>query len=98
MEGSNLSPWNLDSWPLVTKYYFWYGEVLFILLYSLWHVIEIDISPFIPVCIIQIGSKCVFSYLLLSSRELLEQVAEFEKAEFISSNKKVIFGHSKSKA
>lgn len=29
--------------------------------------------------------------LLLFSRELLEQVAEFEKAEFTSSNKKVIF-------
>jgi hypothetical protein len=33
--------------------------------------------------------------LLLFSRELLEQVAEFEKAEFTSSNKKVIFGPSK---
>lgn len=34
--------------------------------------------------------------LLLFSRELLEQVAEFEKAEFTSSNKKVIFIISKS--
>lgn len=34
--------------------------------------------------------------LLLFFRELLEQVAEFEKAEFTSSNKKVIFMISKS--
>lgn len=34
--------------------------------------------------------------LLLFFRELLEQVAEFEKAEFTSSNKKVIFIISKS--
>jgi hypothetical protein len=34
--------------------------------------------------------------LLLFFRELLEQVAEFEKAEFVSSSKKVDFSMSKS--
>lgn len=36
--------------------------------------------------------QLLFSCFILSLRELLEQVAEFEKAEFTSSNKKVIFG------
>lgn len=35
-------------------------------------------------------------FMFVSSRELLEQVAEFEKAEFTSSNKKVIWRRPKS--
>lgn len=42
---------------------------------------------------IQICFKQLFFHIFfLSSRELLEQVAEFEKAEFTSSSKKVILG------
>lgn len=45
-------------------------------------------SDFILVCDTNPFSINIFSHLLLSSRELLEQVAEFETAGFTSSNKK----------